>query len=192
MIPYYQLYAKNIHLFHFWHFTERHLDNPVHATATTKQKIHCNEHLQLTHKQLWQLVSLLCPTGLIFMLWIQSKWSTRNTTETYPRSTDCSWSFVKVWRIVHMKFVNCDKRKSAAITFTSWCSNTLQVTWNYLINLHCKFPCESDDERISKSVHICLRYFTLSTVCNMATVHCGNYLIFPTFTRQCSNAFLAK
>jgi len=26
----------------------------------------------------------------------------------------------------------------------------LQVTWKYLTRLHCKFPCESDSERILK------------------------------------------
>jgi len=33
MIFYYQLYAKNINLFHFYHFADRYLENPVYASV---------------------------------------------------------------------------------------------------------------------------------------------------------------
>jgi len=45
-----------------------------------------------------------------------------------------------------MKFVNCDNQSE-----------------KYLTDLHFKFPCESNDERNWKLVHICQSYFILST-----------------------------
>jgi len=49
--------------------------------VTTKRKIHCGEHRQLTH----MIVSFDCQLGL----WIQAQNSTWNTTPTFPCTTDC-------------------------------------------------------------------------------------------------------